>query len=716
MMFEPPATYQVGLTFYYRGPEWAIAVRQGDMKALEWALERCSQFWNGASTLIIPVRSDGRTWPIIGEYLDTRPVEACFVHDSVPESARARLAEKLGPTRVRRWSPAWEGFDDEEMHPLRLQPIPPDRVHSRLLRIPCFTSDRLKRISLAAWGYIRAEDLGDYRKYFNVGEVTAPRQALAAMLGGQLHGTSPAEQSLSLMGTFGSLPVGRSLFVFDSGSFQELVAFWNLRGRSRDVGNRPMVFGVPREAIEDPGTLTALPQFIASDGLYAQKPDLGLMEDGNSETAQRALESLGFVKETGNQVSRSIGGGRGNRPLSFGFFGPSPSGPIKRGAVVHDQVTITSGEMSVRPPRPDDLPQTGHLIRVGIEGLPLPMPLTDLAATAVLPNAFASTEGLTINTHAWIGQSYLRLVLPDAWEALESWASARGETVKLSRPGSYGQALLDRLGDMGELTALAHEQSLAILSSLAPISRLKLAQRLVGEAKAQTGVALNETLLAELLAKEAHFLELRARSASEIAGEAKMPKKELLSALGSLVETGFVVRGASVRCPRCKIGAVLLLNEQNERVHCRACGNSYLLPVLEGDALERPTVYMLDGLMARAMDQDLLPVLLTLRACLPADGSGVRAAWLGLEFASGNGNPTEHDLLVSDGSTVSVAECKATASISNEQLHSLLEFAASHEARPILSALTGSFPSKQRQAVMDRGGSVFERAQLMTKA
>lgn len=74
-MFEPPATYQVGLTFYYRGPEWAIAVRQGDMKALTWAFERCSQFWNGASTLIIPVRSDGRTWPVISDYLDDRPVE-----------------------------------------------------------------------------------------------------------------------------------------------------------------------------------------------------------------------------------------------------------------------------------------------------------------------------------------------------------------------------------------------------------------------------------------------------------------------------------------------------------------------------------------------------------------------------------------------------------------------------------------------------------------
>ncbi len=361
------------------------------MNALEWALKRCSQFWNGASTLIIPVRSDGRTWPIISGYLEDRPVEACYVHDSVPEAAQVQLAKKLGPSQVRRWSSAWDGFDDQEMHPLRLQPVPADHLQNRLLRVPRFASDRLKRISLATWGYLHSEDSEHYRNYFNVGDVSAPLQAHAAMLSGQLNGTSPVEQSVSLMGTYGSLPVGRSLFVFDNGSFQELVAFWNLRGRCRDVGNRPMVFGVAREALDDPEVLRPLPQFIASDNLYAQKPDIGLMAGKNKAIAQNALESLGFQEDAGNRVSRSIGGGRGDRPLSFGFFGPTPGGEIKRGAVVHDQVTVTSGEVSFRPPRPEHLPETGHLIRVGIEGLPLPMPLTDPAASAILSNAFTST-------------------------------------------------------------------------------------------------------------------------------------------------------------------------------------------------------------------------------------------------------------------------------------------------------------------------------------
>jgi DNA-binding MarR family transcriptional regulator len=714
IVLDSPVTYQVGLSFYYRGPDWAIAVRQGDLESLEWVLERCSQFWNGAGTLIIPVRSDGRTWPIINDYLETRPVETCFVHESVPETARHRLVKSLGSSLVRHWSSMWDGFDENEMHPLRLQPLPPDRLRSPSLLIPRFDSARLRRIALATWGNISSEDLADYRNYFTVGDVGDQRTAIAAMLSGQVNGVSPAEQSLALLGTYGSLPIGRSLFVFDRGSFQELVAFWNLRGRLRDVGNRPMVFGVPLESLKDPETLTALSQFITRDNLYAQEPDLGLMVGQNRKLAQVALEALGFRADRGKTVRRSIGGGRGDRPLSFGFFGPVQEGPVKKGVIIHDQVTVTHREVSFRPPRPDTLPQTGHYIRMGIEGLPLPMPLTDSGANAVLRNAFRSPEGLTIKTDAWIGQGYVRLTVPDAWDALVQWASARGESVALSPPGRYGQALLDRLGGLQNIDALASAQALAVLSALTPLSRRKLAQRVVAEATRQAGVSLDEKLLTELLGKNADFLELRARSATEIAGEATMPRKQILPALRSLVDAGFVVRGASVRCPRCRIAAVLSLSEQSERIRCRACKEEYLLPVLEeGGQIERPTVYLLDGLMARAMDQDLLPVLLTLRACLPADISTVRAVWLGLEFDSSDGS-VEHDLLISDGNTVWVAECKASAGISRGQLDSLLEFADRHEARPVLGALEGSFLASQKRAIVERGGSVFERQQLLT--
>ena len=714
-MFDPPSSHQAGITLFYRGPEWAIAVRQGDLQALEWALQRCSSFWNGASTLIIPVRTDGQVPRKIFDQLDLRAAETCFVHESVPAEAWARAAERLGPGRVRQSSPSWDEFADDELHPLHLQPKPAANMERPSMRVPVFASARQRLIATAVWGHVPESDLPHYRGVFEVGHISDPMQAHAASVAGQTRGSSPLEQSMSLIQTYGPLPMGRSLFVFERGSFNEIVEFWNLRSRTREVGNKPTLFGVSVEALENPETLRPLVDLIHQDDLHVQEPDLGLMTSPPRE-ATEALRTLGFEERGGRQVRRSIWGRRGNRPLSFGYFGPVAGGAFQRGAVVHDQLTFMGNETSLRPARPPGLPKTGDFIRVGIEGLPLAMPITDRSADRIHSHAYASAEGMTLKTNAWFGESsFIRFILPDAWDALTAWAESKNESVKLSPPGAYGQALLDRLGNLRALGALADESALSILEALAPISRKKLAQRVVKEAKRQLNKDLDERFLADLLARQSQFLELEARSASEIAGLAGCQKQDLLPALGELVEAGFVVRGARVRCPRCRIGAVLLLEEQSERVQCRACHNKYLLPVLEQDEqTEKPAVYRLDGLMGRAMDQDLLPVLLALRASMPGDPSTIKAAWLGLEFSS-EGTIREHDLLFSDGKDVWIAECKATASITEKQLALLLRFCATHQARPILAALSGSFSDQHRAAVHEHRGMVLERTQLLSR-
>lgn len=188
-MFDPPETYQSAVTLWYRGPEWAFAIRQGDLAALESVLVRCT-FWNGANSLIIPVRADGRTWPVIQQYLTVRPVETCFVHDSVPGAARQRVAGVLGPT-IRQWAGLWDEFDRDELHPLLLQPSYRIKAERVSLRVPRFGSERLRRIALAVWGHLPEEDLGHYRQGFDLGEVDG-LAGHAALLEGQLSGNSPA--------------------------------------------------------------------------------------------------------------------------------------------------------------------------------------------------------------------------------------------------------------------------------------------------------------------------------------------------------------------------------------------------------------------------------------------------------------------------------------------------------------------------------------------
>jgi hypothetical protein len=90
-LFDKHLNSQHWVSYTVRGPEWAFAVPQGDLVALEDVMRRCSAFWNGAGSLVIPVRADGRIPPVIDAFLDSRPVDRCFWHESLGERARAGL-------------------------------------------------------------------------------------------------------------------------------------------------------------------------------------------------------------------------------------------------------------------------------------------------------------------------------------------------------------------------------------------------------------------------------------------------------------------------------------------------------------------------------------------------------------------------------------------------------------------------------------------------
>jgi hypothetical protein len=144
-------------------------------------------------------------------------------------------------------------------------------------------------------------------------------------------------------------------------------------------------------------------------------------------------------------------------------------------------------------------------------------------------------------------------------------------------------------------------------------------------------------------------------------------------------------RAHSLRCPQRRFRQLLDLAAQDERVRCRACGEVFVLPVVDESGQREPAVYYrLDGLIARAVDQDVLPVLLTLRAVRPpAEQSELFFAWPGVEVAKEGTTPADIDLLVSNGSVVWCFEVKKSARwIQAPQLSRLMEVAAALGARP----------------------------------
>ncbi len=212
------------------------------------------------------------------------------------------------------------------------------------------------------------------------------------------------------------------------------------------------------------------------------------------------------------------------------------------------------------------------------------------------------------------------------------------------------------------------------------------------------------------------YLELESRSANDLGSRVGANRREALEALGPLVEVGFVVRGRAVRCPTCNVAEFLRLTELSERIICSGCQSEYLLPVAEpGGGQEPPGHFRLDGLMARVMDQDVLPVLLALRKfqrtlAVPHHPTYF---WPGVLFER-QGEPVDVDLLGFNGEVVICCECKLTAErLETDQLNRLLDLTDHLGARPALAALRGQFGQYHREAVTARNGWVFDNRDLV---
>ena len=383
-------------------------------------------------------------------------------------------------------------------------------------------------------------------------------------------------------------------------------------------------------------------------------------------------------------------------------------GRFERGSSGATLIAIDAGRSSISLPAPDgfEARSLAHT-RLLLSNLPLPLPLTRSVADNIVPNAAASPDGLLVITSAQ-RQWDFDLRLPSAAEALPLWARDLGFDVARSRDGLDATAVLERLGGVREIETIADAQRFAVLRALAPRSRVKLARRMVREA-ADAGMTLDEATITDQLSNVGVFLEIEARTAAEIAsndrGRSSVSATSSL-ALAPLVDHGLVVRARQVACPRCRYETLLDLTELDERVHCRACRTDFALPVTDSGGDEPSMHYRLDGLTARAMDQDVLPVRPTLRAVHPGTGQPF-FAWLGVEFTA-DGGTVDVDLLVSDASRVWCYEVKHAASgLGRRQLDSLLDLSSRLGAAPGIAAACRTFDEELIAAVEGANGRVL---------
>jgi hypothetical protein len=707
---EPPLNSQHWLSYTVRGPEWAFAVPQGDLEALEEIMGGCSTFWNGAGSLIIPVRRDGRIPEVIDWFLRSRPVDGCFWHESLSERAVDGLQRKIGGAQR-----LWDGFDRHENHPLHLVERPgPDDVKPAM-KIPTFPSARLRRAVLALWGFMQDADVPFWQEKFDV-DTCAGSEAHVALTNGQIEGAgeSPLRCTQIHMHAFmsGGIDAVPYIWVLPNSSFGTLLAFWNFRSRATAPGNGASVVGVLAESLAHPERLAALKRWIPRLPGRKTIPDAfvacggDLMDEVRAGLTTVPMEEDLHKDKYGSESIQS-GGVEHNETPTYGFVTPHLSPPFARGVNASALLAFVDGKSSTALPVPQSFTvRNFQHVRVIYNNLPLPLPLTEPMARRVHRDATVH-DGLMLLTNA-AGPWAFTVQLPTAEEALHDWLSGHGFALERTGESRDADSILSRLGDLDGLEALADRKRIALLDVLAPKPPKKLAQHIVAEAQ-KAGSNLSEQTIVELLTDSRVFLQTEARTATDIGSAIHERRPEVLNLLAPLVGSGFVRRGYALECPQCHFVTSLRLGEAEELVRCSACGQAFEFPTVIGQ--EEPAVsYRLDGLMASAMSWDVVPVLLTLRAARKRLGvSPLFCAWPELNvLPPGDKKRFNIDLLVSTGRDVWCYEVKLTAgNLKQDQFERLLKVSSQLGARPSLAALNGEFDPEVIRKINEAHGQVF---------
>lgn len=710
--------------FAYRGPEVAFIVPSGDLGALDDVMSGCCGFWNGANSLIVPVDSDGEI--SIG-YLDrligVRPIEHSLIHPNLPKEMLEgfRSDGRLG--QVSRWGD--HSIEKRIIHPLNLQPSfqrftdtpPPELLE------PTSSDDGLARVIRCTWGTIEDEGRDEYKKAFTLREASAER-VHSAILHSQLKALSPLSQSTYQIMPYRQVSATgiRQLFVFCNRDFDELVFFWNVRARSANFGPGPGFVGLDHEAFHHTQDVVDVAEWLTSDrvGLVIKPDVLVSVHPSKKDLVAASLEKLGFraaPEDAPFQESWPNPPEGRELPEYMTVTSPILGHALRRGLKGEQLAIVKMGDNTISLEQPEFKFRHGGHIVVELVDLPLPLPVSISSAKRVISNSTPTPGGLRFVT---LGNSRLNLQfhLPSNEELLTDYLRDRGIKGELSPDGRYARAVIGRIdNDLSRLDALATDTSLRVLEALTPLSRKKLVDKMKIELGDQgsTKEAVEKAVTHTLREHSLH-LELRALTLGDIASQTTITQKKIAPVLSELVAAGFVRRGFSLRCPECGYKDFFRLSALDEFVECAACRRSFLLPPFEEDERTSRRVYFrLDGLTARAMDQDLLPVLLTLRKLWSENALGqYEAFWPGLNVQGDAFGTSEIDILVGQGTTVLAYECKKHGgSLDVSQARKLIDIADRLDAQVGFAALEGDYSNEVASLANEHGARLLNRGDLL---
>jgi hypothetical protein len=707
------------LGYALRGAELAVAIADQDTDALQEVCSYLSKAGNGPGALLLAIDENGVIRPGLERSLSALPPDRVLVHESVSAKGQETLANRW-PGRVGDWR---RKVVDAEIHPWWL--IRDPSAHDVPLPMPALTSGIEPVLSAVLWGEIDSEDLETIKRQFDLIPTSAP-ELFMTLLDAQITRRSPlgwAARFTDLVECVNG-PNQRALFVLDEDvGFDDLALFWNLRSRYPTHAGECAIIGLPIQCLADANRFSAaITQWLESPP-HGVKPEILVdVTEASAPTVQGALELAGltYVDKPGWTVFTATPADR-CQP-EFGLGRTTIPARLRRGVSGDALVTLREGSNPLHLPVPSAFPPGAVWrgpISVELSGLPLYLPVSDPLASACWDQGEQCGDHILARLLRVqdVIRTTVRLPPPDFQLARHlSSVSLRAEA---SGAGQLARTLLDRLTGPGDLDALARPHALKLLEALVAPTRKKLAQRVRQELEGSPTANVDEARIVELLTAEGLFAELAAKTVVQLQGSIGTPASEFLEALGGLCDAGYLQRGRAFVCPACRIGDYRRLAELDDRITCRACRHEFALPAVENGA-EAATAYRLDGLVGRAMDQDILPVLLALRYLLRRPEATNHAYWWpGLNlYASDSRIPDEEiDLLIADHGTVIACEIKKDAgSLSADDAIAHIELATRLRAEAVFAAPTGNWRAEVTELFSTHDLSLFGPSDLLDAA
>lgn len=701
--------------------KYAYFIPDDDYGVLNRVIQNTCTQWGGVRSLLIPVRPDITIDSLYVRLLKLHEPDR-FVHYIESFNAGTHQKHNALITQLLRLLPNTvvhlengDYFDqnDGSMHPLSLFSDEEPKKRKLVNHIFDEASPNLS-IILALFGKIYRPQAGSYAREFELEQrpVGVPPATPEASTGSfdkfsyfwkEQFELSPFSSALNLT-SYGIAPY-RSDTGFESARFDvvpvssvnSLCLYWNMRATREATQFRPKLgrrtLLLPDSYLKNGAAMGSLISFIRSNIRFPnfhtnRHIHFAVLDESLVEELRAVLRPFDRLKEnyeTSGYEGYSFGGGDPDRllevdevDLKYGIQLPSYSGEgfvgtyyegIKPSPPLNTVLKFGSNEILYEPPQ-GFRNKFQQLAILDFDCDVWSRYLRDHGiASAIRHSSRFTRYGISSISIPSEATGHIEIYVPEEWETLEMYFKTRGFDVSLSPAGRYGNAVIDLMGGLADVSILSTKTAFNLLNTLTYRSTKKIGQQILKQSGMPEEIASKfEPLIEEKLKNIIEELdispELRrvTKTFVEMSGGLKKQDREpLLTLIEQLSSKGVIKRGFTLKCPNCGTPSWYPLETIKEEVTCLGCSYTYSMPVKRVGDQEIQWEYTLNTLVNRAMDQDALIHVLALHHLTKDKEVACAVPGLLLQEAAKNTgrHVTDFDLIFISGQEFFAGECKA---------------------------------------------------------